>query len=56
MMPQSVRPRDPAYARFASFGGYKSAEAWSAKAERGDPVLTCPDVLDARFRGHERSV
>jgi hypothetical protein len=31
------RPRDPAYARYASFGGFKSAEARSAKAERGDP-------------------
>jgi hypothetical protein len=29
------RPRDPAYARFASFGGFKSAEAWSVKAESG---------------------
>jgi hypothetical protein len=32
------RPRDPAFARFASFGGFKSDEAWSAKAEGGDPV------------------
>jgi len=29
-----VRPSDPAYARFARFGGFKSAEARSAKAER----------------------
>jgi hypothetical protein len=35
------RPRDPAYARFASFGGYKSAEARSAKAEGGDPDSVC---------------
>ena len=28
-----VTPRDPAYARFASFGGLESAEARSAKAE-----------------------
>jgi hypothetical protein len=35
----SVRPRDPAYARFASFGGFKSAEAQSAKAGSGDPGL-----------------
>jgi predicted GIY-YIG superfamily endonuclease len=33
----SVRPRDPVYARFASFDGLKSAEARSAKAESGDP-------------------
>jgi hypothetical protein len=33
----SVRPRDPAYARSASFGGFESAEARSAKAESGDP-------------------
>ena len=31
----SVHPRDPAYARFASFGGFESAEARSAKAESG---------------------
>jgi hypothetical protein len=31
------RPRDPAYARYARFGGFKSAEARSAKAEDGDP-------------------
>jgi hypothetical protein len=31
------RRRDPASARFASFGGFKSAEARSAKAESGDP-------------------
>jgi len=30
-------PRDPAYARFASFGEFQSAEARSAKAESGDP-------------------
>jgi uncharacterized protein (DUF2336 family) len=36
--PLSVRPRDPAYARSASFGGFESAEARSAKAESGDPA------------------
>ena len=30
-------PRDPAFARFASFGGFESAEARSAKAESGRP-------------------
>jgi hypothetical protein len=32
-----VRTRDPAYARFASFGGFESAEARSAKVDSGDP-------------------
>ena len=39
----SARPRDPAYARFASFGGFESAEARSAKAESGDPVRNGTD-------------
>ena len=35
--PTSVHPRDPAYARFASCGGFKSAVARSAKTKSGDP-------------------
>jgi len=52
----SVCPRDPAYARFASSGGFKSAEALSAKAESGDPEKQTPSVrpLGPRFRGDER--
>ena len=42
MVSQTVRPRDPAYARFASSGGFKSAEARSAKAESGDPERQIP--------------
>ena len=33
----SARPRDPAFARFASFGGFEPVEAHSAKTESGDP-------------------
>lgn len=36
----AARSRDPAYARFASFGGFESAEARSAKAEGGSPALS----------------
>jgi len=52
----SVRPRDPAYARSASFGGFESAEARSAKAESGDPEKQMPSVrpLGPRLHGDER--
>ena len=32
---RSVRPRDLVFARFASYGGFESAEARSAKVESG---------------------
>jgi hypothetical protein len=54
-----ARPRDPAYARFASFGGFKSAEALSAKAESGDPGTKRAALhvaLGPRFRGDERRI
>ena len=33
-----VRPGGPAFARFASSGGFESDEARSVKAESGDPA------------------
>ena len=56
-MTRPVRPRDPAYARSASFGGFKSAEARSAKAESGDPVLQGASSLPRSFHaGFCRSI
>jgi hypothetical protein len=36
----SAHPRDPAFARYASFGGFESAVAREREAESGDPGLT----------------